>query len=176
MDPFIGQIQSFGFNFAPRGWSTCDGQILSISQNTALFSLLGATFGGDGRTTFGLPDLRGRSAVHVGNGPGLSSITWGEKGGQESITLQSNHLPPHTHTAALYAESAAGTSANPKDNMFGGSANTFVSPNASLNRQLSTESIVVANNSTSNSPVGLRDPFLGIYTCIALTGIFPSRS
>ncbi|MEX1309383.1 MAG: tail fiber protein, partial [Candidatus Sulfomarinibacteraceae bacterium] len=99
--PFIGQIQLFGFNFPPRGWAFCEGQLLAISSNTALFSLLGTTFGGDGRTTFGLPDLRGRSAVGVGNGPGLSSVSWGQRSGAENVTLNVNTLPSHTHSAAV---------------------------------------------------------------------------
>jgi len=97
LDPFIGQIQAFGFNFAPRGWSLCDGQLLAISSNTALFSLIGTAFGGDGRTTFGLPDLRGRTAVHVGRGPGLSNITWGQRGGRENVNLTIQELPAHNH-------------------------------------------------------------------------------
>ena len=95
MEPFIAQIMMFGGNFAPRGWAFCDGQLLPISQYSALFSLLGTTYGGDGRTTFGLPDLRGRVAIHPGNGPGLSSIRLGEKGGTETNTLSTAQLPPH---------------------------------------------------------------------------------
>jgi microcystin-dependent protein len=97
-DPYIGEISLFAGNFAPRSWAFCDGQLLPIAQNTALFSLLGTTYGGDGRTTFGLPDLRGRAAVHVGRGPGLSDWRWGEKGGTETVTLNLNQLPAHSHT------------------------------------------------------------------------------
>ena len=93
MEPFIGQVIAFGGNFAPRGWAFCDGQLLAISQNTALFSILGTIYGGDGRTTFALPDLRGRATVHPGNGPGLSSRRLGEKGGSETNTLTTNQLP-----------------------------------------------------------------------------------
>jgi len=96
-EPFLGEICWIGFNFAPRGWALCDGQLLSISQNDALFSLLGTTYGGDGRTTFGLPDLRGRSPIHVGQGPGLSNYQWGQKGGVETVTLTINQMPSHTH-------------------------------------------------------------------------------
>ena len=98
-EPFIGQIQIFGFNFPPRGWSFCDGQLLPIAQNTALFSLLGTTFGGDGRTTFGLPDLRGRVAIHPGTGPGLPPVTWGQRGGAASTVLTTNQMPNHNHQA-----------------------------------------------------------------------------
>ena len=97
-EPFLGQIQMFGFNFAPRGWSTCNGQILPIAQNTALFALLGTTFGGDGRTTFSLPDLRGRDAVHVGTGPGLPTVRWGQRGGTHTYNIAIANLPAHNHT------------------------------------------------------------------------------
>ena len=96
-DPFLAEIVMFGGNFAPRGWAFCDGQLLAISSNTALFSLLGTTYGGDGRTTFGLPELRGRFAMHPGNGPGLSSRKLGQKGGSERVTLAITNLPSHTH-------------------------------------------------------------------------------
>ncbi len=97
MEPFIGQIQLFGFGWAPQGWATCDGQLLSISSNTALFSLLGTTYGGDGRTTFALPDLRGRVPLHQGQGPGLTSYVLGEVLGQESVALTTQQMPSHTH-------------------------------------------------------------------------------
>jgi microcystin-dependent protein len=97
IDPFLAEIIMFAGNFAPRGWAFCDGQLLSIASNTALFSLLGTTFGGDGRTTFGLPDLRGRTAVHPGTGPGLSNRSWGEKGGTETNTMTINQMPVHHH-------------------------------------------------------------------------------
>src|SRR3954470_21278546 len=95
--PFIGEIRLFPYNFAPRGWAFCSGQILPISQNTALFSLLGTTYGGNGQTTFALPDLRGRAAISSGQGPGLSSYTIGEVGGVESVTLNTQQMPQHQH-------------------------------------------------------------------------------
>lgn len=104
MDPFIGQIMAVGFNFAPRGWALCDGQLLTISENVVLFSLLGTTYGGDGRTTFALPDLRGRVAIHAGNGPGLSSYNLGNKGGAENLTLMQSQMPRHNHSANLTFE------------------------------------------------------------------------
>ena len=97
MEPFIGQIVQFGGNFAPRGWALCDGQLLAISQNAALFSILGTTYGGDGRTTFGLPELRGRLALHPGNGPGLSNYQLGQRSGQEDVSLNVNQIPAHSH-------------------------------------------------------------------------------
>ncbi len=101
--PFIGEILMFGGNFAPRSWAFCDGQLLSIAQNTALFSILGTTYGGDGRVTFGLPELRGRVAMHPGSGPGLTTRGLGEKGGTETVTLNTTQIPAHNHTATSTA-------------------------------------------------------------------------
>src|SRR3546814_1398233 len=111
MEPFLGQIMMVGFNFAPRGWALCQGQLLPISQNQALFSLLGTTYGGDGRTTFALPDLRGRCAIGMGQGPGLANYTQGEMAGQENVTLISTQMPQHTHSLA--ASSTNGTVSDP---------------------------------------------------------------
>ena len=102
-EPFIGQVMLVGFNFPPRGWSFCEGQLLPISQNTALFSLLGTTYGGDGRTSFGLPDLRGRAPFGPGTRPGLSPVGWGERGGAETRTLVAANLPPHAANAGFHA-------------------------------------------------------------------------
>ena len=110
MDPFIGELRLFGFNFAPRGWALCQGQLMSISQNTALFSLLGTMYGGNGQTTFGLPDLRGRTALGFGQGPGLSPYDQGQPGGAEQVTLLAGQLPPHNHTVSA---SSAATGKNP---------------------------------------------------------------
>src|SRR4029078_3691845 len=97
MDPFVAEIRIFPFNFAPKGWAFCDGQLLPLSQNTALFSLLGTTYGGDGKSTFALPDLQGRSAMHPGQGPGLSLHDLGESGGSETVTLLESEIPSHSH-------------------------------------------------------------------------------
>src|SRR5688572_5350285 len=105
-EPFIGEIIMFAGNFAPRGWAFCSGQLLSIAQNTALFSILGTTYGGNGQTTFALPDLRGRCPVHQGQGPGLSNYSLGQVGGTESVTLIASQLPPHSHTVACSANDA----------------------------------------------------------------------
>lgn len=113
-DPFVGEIRMFGGNFAPRNWALCDGQLLAISQNDALFSLLGTIYGGDGRTTFALPDLRGRAPIHSGNGPGLSDRRLGAKVGVEQVTVTANEYPAHRHE--MRASGAAGTSANPGGN------------------------------------------------------------
>jgi len=195
-DPFIGEIMMVGFNFAPRGWATCDGQLLSIASNTALFSLMGTTFGGDGRTTFGLPDLRGRSAVHVGTGPGIPTVTWGERWGAETVALTVSNLPAHTHsisatgdvsgiTASLRAHNSRGNNASPVGNAIASKSRTNIysttAPSVAMHPdsvQLSgTVSVTGTTGSTgSNTPVSVRDPSLGIYHVIALTGTFPSRS
>ncbi|MGY3791565.1 phage tail protein [uncultured Aquimarina sp.] len=188
MDPFIGQIQPFGFNFAPRGWALCDGQLLPIAQNSALFSLLGTTFGGDGRTTFALPDLRGRSIVHVGNGPGLSSISWGERGGSETVTLNQLHMPSHSHTLTngvanvevLTTDNTDATNETDAGNNGLGTAGNMPeifreSPTAG--DKLAGVSISGTTNITGgNQGFNIRNPFLGVYVCIAMQGIFPSRS
>jgi len=171
MEPFIGQIQAFGFNFAPRGWAMCEGQLLPISQNTALFSLLGTTFGGDGRTTFGLPDLRGRSIVGMGNGPGLSSISWGERGGAENHTLSVAQMPNHNHSVQVQVNTGAGSEPDPTG-FIANEPNGFAE-DATANAHLGgvTEASVGGGQS-----FGIRSPYLGINVCIALQGIFPSRN
>lgn len=129
MEPFIGQIQTFGFSFALRGWALCDGQLLPISSNTALFSLLGTTYGGDGRTTFALPDLRGRAAIHQGAGPGLSPRVIGSKGGAETVALSQNEIPNHTHIATTHCQSGSANQNNPTGHIWatelGGSSLTY---------------------------------------------------
>lgn len=184
MEPFIGQIQAFGFNFAPRGWAKCDGQLLSISSNTALFSLLGTTYGGDGRTTFALPDLRGRAPIHQGNGPGLASVALGARAGVENITLDITNLPSHTHVTSIKASSAnasqsaptAGSSIAKPGKVSGRSFNETEGFNtATPDVELSGESVIVGNTG-GQQPFNNRNPYLGINYCIALVGLFPSRS
>lgn len=163
--PYLGELRLFGLNFAVRGWALCDGQLLPISSNTALFSLLGTTYGGDGRTTFALPDLRGRSPIHVGNGPGLSNVSWGERGGSETTTLTAANLPAHTH--AVRGATGSQTSNRPTNgyqaagNSYSTTADTSMGPTASTG---------------SGQSFNQRDPYLGMYYQIALVGIFPSRS
>ncbi len=177
-EPFIGQIMPVGFNFAPRGWALCHGEILDISSNQALFSLLGTTFGGDGRVTFGLPDLRGRAMVGEGSGPGLSTISWGEKAGSENTTLTTNNLPSHNHTATLHGETALATSFNPDGRMLAltqGQANIYADTVAADDITMAASSVLVQNTGGGQS-FDHRDPFLGLYICIATEGIFPSRN
>jgi len=172
-NPYIGEIRAFGFNFPPRGWATCSGQLLPISQNTALFSLLGTTYGGDGRTTFALPDLRGRVAINQGQGPGLSNYTIGEMSGEESHTLTINETPAHTHL--LGATNAGGNQQTPQ--------NTFIATDAAGNTAgFASGPANVTMNPASLSPSGGNQPhnnlppYLTVNYCIALSGIYPSRN
>lgn len=174
MEPFLGQIQPFGFNFAPRGWALCNGALLPISSNTALFSLLGTTFGGDGRTTFALPDLRGRSIVGVGSGPGLDTISWGERGGSYYTNISVAHMPAHNHTAAIKASTTASDEDAPTNAMALGSGQEIYT-SAAPTTDLKAGTVDVGNTGGSQA-LNIRNPFLGIYVSIALTGIFPSRS
>lgn len=189
MDPFIGQIQPFGFNFAPRGWAKCDGQLQAISANSALFSLLGTTFGGDGRTTFGLPDLRGRSMVHIGHGPGLSTISWGEKGGVEQLYVTQVNMPSHSHSlingvanVTVFSKADTGDSVNETDSganslSTGGATPQIYQEDPTAGDKLGGVEISGTTNLTGgNIPLQSRNPFLGINVCIALFGIYPSRS
>jgi len=171
MEPFIGQIQAFGFNFAPRGWAFCNGQLLPIASYTALFSLLGTTFGGDGRTTFGLPDLRGRVMIHPGSGPGLSTISWGEKSGQEQVSLSIANLPSHNHASSVAVHTGAGESSVPTGYIAAHSGAFGEEPTSGANL-----AGVSNNNVGGNIPLTIRNPFIGVYHSIALVGVFPSRN
>ena len=171
-EPFIGEIIMFGGNFAPRGWAFCDGQLLTINSNQSLFSILGTTFGGDGRTTFGLPDLRGRAPVHEGTGPGLSSINLGQKGGAETVNLNASELPDHNHN--VQAASAAATSGDPTGNVlaqYSVAGNVYGDPN----NLVAMNPAAVADTGTGQSHTNLQ-PFLAVSFIIALAGIFPSRN
>lgn len=174
--PFIGEIRMFGGNFAPRGWAFCNGQLLSIAQNTALFSLLGTTYGGNGQTTFALPDLRGRAALHAGQGPGLSSYSQGQVGGQETVTLNQNQLPVHSHT--LNGVAAGGNQASPAGNLPAvestGTSMNYASPNPpTVSVPMAAQAI---GNAGGGQPVPVVQPYLVINYIIALTGIYPSRN
>lgn len=170
MDPFIGQIQAFGFNFAPKGWALCNGQLMSISQNTALFSLLGTTYGGDGRVNFGLPDLRGRCMVGTGDGPGLSPIVQGEMSGVENVFLLMTNMPAHSHSVSVAVNTATGEEST--------STNYLASHAGAFSEAPSANAFLAGVNQTNvggNQPVNIRNPYLGINVCIALQGIYPSR-
>jgi len=172
-EPFIGQIIQAGFNFAPRGYATCDGQIMSIAQNTALFSLLGTTFGGDGRVTFGLPDLRGRTPLHQGNGPGLTPRVIGEMAGAENVTLLSSQMPTHNHL--MSTTNVAGAVSTPGGNFVAPSSDSVISNfrPTSDGSTLHPQSIGLAGG---NQPHNNMQPYLVTNFCIALEGIFPSRN
>ena len=170
MEPFIGMIVMFGGNFAPRGWALCDGQLLPISQYTALFSILGTTYGGDGRTTFGLPDLRGRVPMHAGNGPGLSPRNLGQKSGTETVTLSDNQLPSHSHNIGVTDEDGNTNEAN--GNVLANTVNNNYSSNGPASSQILGGTTAVGGN----NPVNIVQPFQCVNYIIALTGIFPSRS
>jgi len=180
MDPFLAEIVMFGGNFAPRGWAFCDGQLLPISQYSALFSILGTTYGGDGRTTFGLPDLRGRNAVHPGNGPGLSSYRLGERGGREYVVLNQTNLPSHTHTMThtltVRADAGAGATTDDPTNAFVANDGNFqFNPAADANMG-PLAGTITALPSGGNQSFNILNPFLCVNYIIALQGVFPSRS
>ena len=170
-EPFLGQITVFGFNFPPRGWAQCDGQLLPIAQNQALFSLLGTIYGGDGRTTFALPDLRGRAALHMGAGPGLTSRNIGQKSGAETNTLTVNQLPSHTHTFAPPSNSGSGDT---------DVATANYPAQAEEDNYDDTSDATMGSGttgSTGNShSVNNMQPYQVVNFCIALTGVFPSRN
>jgi microcystin-dependent protein len=167
--PFIGEIRLFPYNFAPRGWAFCAGQILPIAQNTALFSLLGTNYGGNGQTTFGLPDLRGRVAMSSGQGPGLANYSLGEMSGVETITLSQSQMPPHTHLLACSSDD--GNAGSPPGNFPASAANPIYAnaANSSMNP-------AALNISGGGQPHSNLQPYLILNYCIALEGIFPSRN
>jgi microcystin-dependent protein len=170
-EPFIGQIMMVGYNFCPRGWAEADGQLLPISSNTALFSLYGTQFGGDGRTTFALPDLRGRAPVHAGSGPGLTPRQMGEKGGSETTTLSTNNLPPHNH--ALNALSANGSTPAPGGAMIAGAGRENIYGLGAPSVQMAPAAI---GQTGGGQAAQTMSPFAVVRFCVALQGIFPSRS
>lgn len=221
-DPFLGEIRLVGFNYAPDGWALCQGQVMQTNQNQALYSLLGNTFGGTSPNTFGLSDMRGRTPVGAGAGAGLTPITWGQKGGNESVALSQSQLPAHTHSAAFAGQSSP-LSGNATTTVTGdvgtSTANAMVPPTAGATTYLSATAAKVGLNPVSfnglysatapdaskavlgglqattslssmsvvpqgavsvasagaSSPVGLRNPFLGLNFMIAVMGLYPVR-
>jgi microcystin-dependent protein len=172
MDPFVAEIRIFPFNFAPKGWAFCDGQILPLSQNTALFSLLGTTYGGDGKSNFALPNMQGNAPMHPGQGPGLSLHDLGETGGEEFVTLLESEIPNHSH--ALQASGQPGEDPQAVGESFGRSvgANLYQASNAGL-VQMSGQAITQAGGS---QPHNNMQPYLTLNFCIALQGVFPPRT
>lgn len=170
-DPFVAEIRMFGGNFAPNGWAFCDGQLLPIAQNTALFSLLGTTYGGDGKSTFGVPDLRGRAPMHHGQGQGLTNRVLGESGGAESVTLTAAQIPSHTHNVALPSVNTAATTSDPQNNL---PARTPENTYASTGTAVDMASATSGNSGGSQQHNNLQ-PYLTVSFIIALQGIFPPR-
>jgi microcystin-dependent protein len=167
-DPFVAEIRIFAFNFAPKGWAFCDGQIMPISQNTALFSLLGTTYGGNGQSTFALPDMQGNAPMHPGQGPGLSLHDLGETGGSEFVTLLESEIPAHSH--AMNAVEDDGAFFTPVNQFLaaGNSMYNVIAPNATMNPQM-------LSPAGGDLPHNNMQPYLTLNFCIALQGVFPPR-
>jgi microcystin-dependent protein len=171
-DPFVAEIRIFPFNFAPKGWAFCDGQLLPISQNTALFSLLGTTYGGDGKSTFALPDLQGRAPLHPGQGPGLSLRDLGEQGGSETVTLLESEMPNHSH--GLRADTV-----DPADTNVPGPAASYGFSTGGTLYQASSNATLADSALTptgGDQPHNNLQPYLTLYFNIALQGVFPPRT
>jgi microcystin-dependent protein len=169
-EPFLGEIRMFGGNFAPAGWAFCNGQILSISANDALFALLGTTYGGDGTTTFALPNLQSRIPIHQGQGVGLSTYVIGQSSGVENVTLTTQQMPQHTHAAN--ADSGSGGVSNPASSFWASSPNTKqYSPSTNAAMAVGATSLTGGSQPHQNIM-----PYLAISFIIALQGIFPSRN
>lgn len=177
-DPFVAEIRIFPFNFAPKGWAFCNGQLLPLSQNTALFSLLGTTYGGDGKSNFALPDYQGCVPMFYGQGPGLSLYDIGQEGGSETVTLLQTEIPSHLHT--LNATTGAGTSSDPNGNMLsqgnwsvqGNTGNVQMYTVTAPNKQMGAFSTSIAGSSFPHNNLM---PYLTLNFCIALQGVFPPR-
>lgn len=169
-DPFVAEVRIFPFNFAPKGWAWCDGQLLPLSQNTALFSLLGTMYGGNGKSNFALPNFQGSAVVHAGQGPGLSEYFPGQVGGTETVTLLQSEIPSHPHTASM--------SVRPADNLDPG----LLSLGTGNNAYIASNAPLVQFNPTALSPAGGDQPhnnmmpYLTFYFNIALQGVFPPRT
>ena len=175
-DSFLAQVKMFGFNFAPRGWALCDGQILPINQNQSLFSLLGTTYGGDGRTSFALPDLRGRFPMHKGssNTDGSTDHTLGQKDGSETNTLTTAQLPSHTHAATAHAYSGSGNSEYPMSRVWAKASRMRKYSTAAPNVEMRSGAVTLTagiSQAVNNMP-----PYITVNYAIALQGLFPSRN
>ena len=172
MDPFVAEIRIFPFNFAPKGWAFCDGQLLPLSQNTALFSLLGTTYGGDGKSNFALPDMQGNAPMHPGQGPGLSLHDLGETGGSETVSLLESEIPSHSH--ALMSLGAPGNRTSPVANtMARASAGPYCPPAGATIVAMSDQALPPAGG---DQPHNNMQPYLTLSFCIALQGVYPPRT
>jgi microcystin-dependent protein len=171
-DPFVAEIRIFPFNFAPKGWAWCDGQLLPLSQNTALFSLLGTTYGGNGKSNFALPDLQGRAPMHPGQGPGLSLHDLGETGGSETVSLLESEIPAHAHTMRAAVDPANAQIPNPSVTLARSSGGSAYSTTTSGLVPMALETLAPAGG---DQPHNNLQPYLTFYFCIALQGVFPPR-
>ena len=172
-DPFVAEIRIFPFNFAPKGWAWCNGQLLPVAQNTALFSLLGTIYGGNGKTNFALPDIQGRSVMHPGQGPGLSLHDLGETGGSETVKLLESEVPVHSHGVQAANFPADIQSPTPNVTLARSTgANAYQSNTASSLVQMNVQSLGLAGGSLPHNNLM---PYLTFYFCIALQGVFPPR-
>jgi microcystin-dependent protein len=178
IEPYLGEIAIYPYSFAPQGWARCDGQILAIASNTALFSLIGTTYGGDGQTTFALPDLRGRVVVHNGSGPGLPNYFLGEVGGQTTGTLTVANLPPHSHTASgtvrPRAKQGQGDDSNPRGRYPASAATDLYADSFNDSLGISPLKLTI-NNTGSGTPFSNMQPYLGVGYYIAVQGIYPTQ-
>jgi len=168
-EPLIGEMAYFAGNFAPRGWAFCEGQLLPIAQNTALFSILGTMYGGDGRTNFALPDMRGRALVHAGNGPGLTPRSQGSKFGSEEVIMSEAQMPSHNHTVNSTSDTTVDSTANDKSLAAVKMYKSGRTPDKLLHNQ-------TVGNTGSSQPINTIQPTLAINCIIAIQGLFPSRS
>jgi len=174
MDPFVAEIRIFPFNFAPKGWAFCDGQIMPLSQNTALFSLLGTTYGGDGKSNFALPDMQGNAPMHPGQGPGLSLHDLGETGGSETVSLLESEIPSHPH--ALMASSTQSSKPSPGGNALArisSGATPYVAPSGAPLAAFNGAALAPAGG---DQPHNNMQPYLTLNFCIALQGVYPPRT
>jgi len=177
MEPFVGEIRLLPFSFAPKNWALCNGQLLAIQSNTALFSIIGTTYGGNGTTTFQLPNLQGQTVAGVGAGPGLSDWSWGETRGENSVALVATEMPAHSHSVTGYNN--PGTAATPAANAYlardtrgGGVVNYMLTPGAA-NAAMGPQALQPTGG---GQPHENRQPFIALNYCIALYGVFPARN
>ena len=173
-DPFVAEMRFFPFNFAPKGWAWCDGQLLPLSQNTALFSLLGTTYGGNGKSNFALPDLQGRAPMHPGQGPGLSLHDLGETGGSETVSLLESEIPSHSHSLNAVPNPALLATPGPTVSMARSrNVTAYIAASSQNLTSMSDQTLAPAGG---DQPHNNMQPYLTIYCCIALQGVFPPRT